>query len=441
MKIPQQPPSQAQLVQKFADNKKFVQLVTSVEATPKEYLHWDDFRFRPTPDGMTLEEWWFIQKFRRGVAGKILPGEGQNRRPFWFVPTDYIQDWLHQFDRQTGSLDAIPKAIDSEPNRQSYLMAALFEEAFTSSVLEGAVTTREQAKEIVRAGRKPRDRSERMILNNYLTMQRLGTLKDEPFSPTLLLNIHRLITEGTLDKPEAAGRFRRSDESVKVMDEIDGTVYFDPPPAELLPAHLMALTNFANEKTPNYYLHPVVRAITLHFWLAYDHPFVDGNGRTARALFYWSMLRAGYPQFEYISISHFIRRAPMQYARAFLHVETDENDLTYFIHFHLRVIDLAMRQLIEHFKKKRCELEEVESHLRRVGDFNHRQQALLVHALKKPRYRYTIQGHKESHGVTYQTARADLLELARVKFLIQSKRAKAFVFTPALDLAEKLRGK
>src|SRR5205814_10028127 len=56
--------------------------------------------------------------------------------------------------------------------------------------------------------------------------------------------------------------------------------------------------------------HPMVRSMILHFWLAYDHPFVDGNGRTARALFYWSMLRNGYWMFEYITISKIILSGP-----------------------------------------------------------------------------------------------------------------------------------
>ena len=91
------------------------------------------------------------------------------------------------------------------------------------------------------------------------------------------------------------------------------------------------MCDFANSKTPEGFVHPVLRSIILHFWLAYDHPFVDGNGRVARALFYWSMLRHGYWLFEFVSISQIILKAPVKYGRAFLYTETDDNDLTYFI--------------------------------------------------------------------------------------------------------------
>ena len=112
-------------------------------------------------------------------------------------------------------------------------------------------------------------------------------------------------------------------------------IFHDPPPAEQLDERMAAMCDFANGKIPNHFIHPVVRAIILHFWLAYDHPFVDGNGRTARALFYWLMLRNNYWLFEFISISQIIRKAPIKYGRAFLYTETDDNDLTYFILYHL----------------------------------------------------------------------------------------------------------
>jgi Fic family protein len=94
-------------------------------------------------------------------------------------------------------------------------------------------------------------------------------------------------------------------------------------------------------------VHPVVRAILIHFMLGYDHPFYDGNGRTARALFYWSLARSGYWLMEYVSISRLLRQAPAQYARAYRHTETDDNDTTYFIVHQLEVIQQAIAALHE----------------------------------------------------------------------------------------------
>ncbi len=124
-----------------------------------------------------------------------------------------------------------------------------------------------------------------MILNNFLTMQRIRELRYQSLTPQLVLDLHRLVSEDTLDEPADAGRLRPPGQEV-VVDDAYGTVFHVPPPAVELPGRLEALCRFANGETPKVFIYPVVRAIALHFWLVYDHPFCDGNGLTARALFY-----------------------------------------------------------------------------------------------------------------------------------------------------------
>ena len=235
---------------------------------------------------------------------------------------------LHQIDRQAGASVVAPEAVTTRSTRDRYLLSSLMEEAITSSQMEGAATTRDVAKAMIRSRRPPRDRSERMILNNFLTMQRIQELRKQPLTPQLVLDLHRLVSEDTLDDPADAGRLRPAGKEV-VVDDVYGTVFHVPPPAEELPQRLEELCRFANGETPKVFIHPVVRAIALHFWLAYDHSFCDGNGRTARALFYWAMLHQGYWLFAFVSISSVINKARGRYASSFLLGESGENDLTY----------------------------------------------------------------------------------------------------------------
>ena len=284
-----------------------------------------------------------------------------------------------------------------------------------------------------------------MILNNYRTMQAIRRHKDTPLSPDLLFEIQHSVTHGTTVDDTASGRLRLPDEAIHVVDERDGTVLHTPPPAGQLPQRLDEMCAFANatEGDSGPFLHPVLRSIILHFWLAYEHPFVDGNGRTARALFYWSMLRHGYWLVEFLTISHIILRAPAQYARAFLYTETDDNDLTYFIHYHLGVLDHAVRalnQYIAYIARKSQQRQQLESVLRGLTDLNHRQRALLGHALRHPNYNYTIEGHRRSHGVVYQTARTDLLELVKAGLLDARKLRNRWHFNPIADLENRLSG-
>jgi Fic family protein len=199
------------------------------------------------------------------------------------------------------------------------------------------------------------------------------------------------------------------------------------------------LVDFANHAPERVFVHPFIRAALLHFMLSYEHPFVDGNGRTARALFYWSMLRQKYWLTEFLAISRIIQRAPAQYARAFQHSETGEGDVTYFVLHQLDVVLRAAEELFGYVQRKEREIKETERVLKGARDFNHRQRALLSQALRTPRAAFVIRAYQREHGVVYQTARQDLLELEKAGYLRRRQQGQAFVFeaAPALERALK----
>ena len=80
--------------------------------------------------------------------------------------------------------------------------------------------------------------------------------------------------------------------------------------------------------------------------IGYVHPFKDGNGRTARALFYWFLLKKGYALVKNISISRVILESRTQYDKAFLKTEKDDNDLNYFIAYSIKNIRIAFEKLL-----------------------------------------------------------------------------------------------
>ena len=330
--------------------------------------------------------------------------------------------------------------VTGPETRDRYIVRSLMEEAITSSQLEGASTTRQVALEMLRAGRRPRDLSEQMIVNNYAAMRFVRENKNQDLTPEWVLELHRILTEHTLDEPKAAGRLQQLDEKrVAILDNRDGTLLHTPPPAEQLEERLQAMCHFANRQfDEKNFIPPIIQAVVLHFWLAYDHPFLDGNGRTARALFYWSMLRNGYWLAEYLSISRLLRRAPSKYARAFLYTETDDNDLTYFILHQLRIIRQAIVDLEQWLQRKIEEVRSIERRMRTQAALNHRQQALLAHALRHPNAVYTIESHRRCHNVAYATARSDLLDLVAKRLLVQRKQGKAMQFHVPTDLEQHL---
>ena len=406
------------------------------------YLHWNEMRHRDPPHGLTRKEWWFGTSHSRRALARDLPLRGVNGLPFRFSNVDPIQATVHRIDQQAGGRIGAEDPLTTVQSRDRYLTSSLLEEeAIASSMLEGAATTRRVAKELLQTKRQPRDSNERMVLNNYNAMTAARELSkgDAPLAPDDVLELHRIVTRGTLEDEADAGRLQKpGDDRVMVVGD-DDKVLHRPPPAEELPDRMEQLCAFANGNNDEGFLHPVVRAVLIHFWVGHDHPFADGNGRTARALFYWSMLRSGYWPAQYFSISTILRRAPAQYIKSYLQAETDNNDATYFVIHQLQVIDKAIGSLNDYITKKTTEVAEVERLVLTVPGLNHRQIAVINAAHRGPYRIFTIREHQQQEQVTYQTARTDLLGLQQLGLLTKARRGKTFVFRSSGDLPAVLR--
>jgi Fic family protein len=400
-----------------------------------KYLHWDILRHKTAPTGLTHQQWWYGIKIHRHADLSQIPLEDVNGNFFYYKQPSFVEKELHQIDFKTTEL--LPKQVTDPDLKNQYLMHSLIQEAVTSSQLEGASTTRDVAKKMLQTGRTPRDKDEQMIFNNYLTMQHIASWKDLPLSEELVFEIHRQITNQTLEDSNASGRFRREEDRIIIEDINTGDTLHKPPNADELSWRMKEMITFANSKDP--WIHPIIRAIILHFWLAYDHPFIDGNGRTARALFYWSLLRNGYTIFEHISISEILLQAPVKYAEAFLYTETDENDLTYFIIHQIDVIRKAINSLHSYVESKMEERKDVQALLQAHHFFNSRQEALLIHALHHPNSHYTVQEHKITHRIAQETARKDLQDLHARGFLEMKKIGKGFVYKASPNLRDAVK--
>jgi Fic family protein len=443
MKIPIAPPSLEKISQKKEHEKYWNEILPfilnktiSAVTDKNEYIHWDKLRHLEPPTDLTSETWWFAIKYARQSIYKKLPFLDKYGKSMLLAMPDVVNQKLHLIDRKAGNL--FPN-LNLEL-RDNYLEQSLMEEAITSSQFEGASTTRKAAKEMLQMGRKPHNKSEQMILNNYHAMQFVQTMKNERLTIEMILELHRILTEKTLDNDKEMGHLRQTEDAISVRDS-NGVELHIPPSAIELVDRLQILCNFANKSMDNdIFMHPVLKAILLHFVLAYDHPFIDGNGRTARALFYWCMVRENYPYIEFISISSILKKSPSAYARAFLYTETDENDVTYFVLHQLDIILKAMTAFNHYVDKKSLEIKITEKMLHSLHDkLNYRQIALIGHALKHPGFQYKISIHRQFHKITYETARTDLLGLEELNLLIKKKIRQAFCFVVPGNLKKRIQ--
>lgn len=370
----------------------------------EEYLYWDKVKYQ-VPKGLKAEDFWSAVKFSRRLQTKTFKFSACK---FFFTETSFMQESLHYFDMKFGGTLAASNII-TDKNRHYYLVSSLMEEAIASSQMEGASTTRKVAKEMLRKQSRPKDKSQQMILNNYNTIRYLSEHKNDDLTPELFLNIHKQITEKTLDDVNDEGKFR-SDNNIFVVNGITGEVAHEPPSFTVISETVGQICRFAN--TDESFIHPVIKAIIIHFMISYLHPFVDGNGRTARSLFYWYMLKKGYWLTEYLSISRVIYKSKVQYEKAFLYTEHDDFDLGYFIQYNLKVLKQAFEELQIYLERKTQENNALLEY--RILGLNERQMQIIKICVEKPSSMFTSKDLQTRFNVSVKTLRSDLEGLVSV---------------------------
>ena len=410
---------------KYSSDQNVEQQVDKIN---EEYLYWDKVKYYNQV--ISPELLWARVKISRVInARKLYFGETR----FIFNLTNSLQRSLHEFDLHIGGNLGSSKLIP-ENDKKKYLVSSIMEEAIASSQIEGAVTTRKHAKEMLRKGIKPKNKSEQMIFNNYATIRNIVETKNAELTMDQLLYIHRLIVDQTLEDQADEGKFR-TDNDVNVVDVLNGEVVHIPPDFKLLPVRMQELIAFCNDESDDHFIHPIVKACIIHFMIGYLHPFVDGNGRTARALFYWYLLKKGYWLTEFLSISRLIVKTKVQYADAFLYTETDDNDLTYFIKYNLKVMQLAYQELKQYIERKITEGKKLLD-FQKIDGVNQRQASIIKWIYDEPDLLFSVKEIENRMSVSNQTARTDLDGLVEFGFLQKTslnKKVKAYHKAPTFD--------
>jgi len=383
-----------------------------VDKVNADYEYWDKAKYKKLPEGFTPQMLWTNVKASR--LRSTIPV--WNKYGINLCVTSQMQRLCHEFDMKFGSFWEV-EGDSQSAEKKYYLSSSLMEEAIYSSKMEGASTTRIVAKDMLRKKKSPQNKSQQMIVNNYNTIQYIVEHKEQPLTEELLLTIHRLMTEKTLDNPEDAGRFRTNDKVV-VADMVEGDIIYTPPSFQEIPEFVESLCNFFNNDNPRTFIHPIIRGIIVHFMLAFMHPFVDGNGRTARALFYWYMLKEGYKLTEYMSISRVIAKSKANYEKAFRYVENDGNDMGYFVAYNLGALEKSFQQLRDYIQRKQREKRAASSFMM-AGNINQRQALILQRLKEEPDTIFTVKDVQDQFSVSSMTARKDLADLVRQNYMTE----------------------
>ena len=283
------------------------------------------------------------------------------------------------------------------------------------------MTTSKKAKEMIKTNRKPIWNDEKMILNNYKVMVYINNdLIKEKLSAENLLKLKSILTKDILEE-EKIWRFRTDEDEIVIQDNITWEIYHRTPNQNFLMQEIEKFFIYANdEEKTNSFTHPFIKACILHFWIWYLHPFCDGNWRTARAIFYWYLLKKWYWGFSYIPLSRIIKETKNKYENAYLYSEQDNFDLSYFIVY----ITNITKQAIEEFKNYISKKIEKQKNIDYIDWLNERQNRLL-NWFKEFKYKFVNNStHKNYYWISINTAKSDLEDLVKKWFLEKKKEWK-----------------
>ena len=418
--------NQDQIFKKYFNNPRSAEKYLD-NSSNKKYLYWDKARFLDPIPGFTGAESWHLIRFIRQISSSPTLIRTPEHHYFTFYRPKYTDRILREIDMQAGGLFLTDKtAAQQENDRQRYLARGIVEESIASSQLEGADTSSRYAKKMLTENIKPRTRGEHMILNNYKVLQQIESkYKDEPLSVFMLQELQMQLVQNTLPPEYIPGALRKDSDDIVVF--YGEKIAHTPPKASFVLKELDRLVTYANDEE---FVHPIIKAIQLHFWLGYLHPFPDGNGRLARAIFYWYLFKNNYWAMAYLPISMLLKRSAHDYAYAYIYAEQDNLDFTYFFDYNIRRISSSITQFQKYIEDKSTENTEILEKLKnKYPMLNDRQIHALRYLLKDNQSSTSARSYCIINAVTLRTAYSDLQTLKELGLVNISHQGRKVIYT------------
>ncbi len=354
------------------------------------------------PVSLPISEFWPEELAYRHDHAINLPLRTSSGESFWYVPTKKL---LASGDE----LAQVVRYEDTNRLPQYSHETGIMDEAFYSSAIEGAFSTRAKAHELIQSGKAPETKDERMIINNYEALRFVLDHLDTPVNEAVTLEIARILTEGTLEEGTKPGW---RDGPVQVVSGRQEVIYIAPAADKIRP---MLDDLFAFLALDD--VHPIIKACAVHIYFVTIHPLFDGNGRTARALAYMILLQAGYDFFRQIPISGLLAQERSKYYKTIRASQNPENgnDFTYFMEYYADMLLRSIAGIHSHMNEKMRveELRKEAASLASVDRLCSGMEWLFSNGFGT----ITTDKWKDKFKISFETARKDLMWLADKGYL------------------------
>lgn len=219
---------------------------------------------------------------------------------------------------------------------------ALLRNAHASTAIEGNPLTLDQVSQLA-AGRNimVQRKAKAEVLNYLKVLQDIPRLARDSITEQTICAIHRELMHEVLENPADCGTYRSI--QVVVGNRFTGEVSFRPPASEEVPKLMEDLTVWHNGLAAD--RNPVLEAGICHYEFVRIHPFVDGNGRTARALASLVLSRRGFDTKRFFALDDYYDSDRPEYYKALRSVNPDTLDLTQWLEYFTRGVMVQIEQV------------------------------------------------------------------------------------------------
>jgi Fic family protein len=209
---------------------------------------------------------------------------------------------------------------------------ALIKNAHASTAIEGNPLSLEQVSELAMGRDIMAARKAKAEVVNYLkVLEELpGLAEDGKITEKVILNIHRLLTKDALENPHDSGRYRNR--QVVVGNRLTGLITFRPPDTKDVPILMKEFVTWLNGKNASETT-PVLTAGISHYEFVRIHPFIDGNGRAARALASLILYLRGFDTKRFFALDDYYDSDRQAYYKALESVDSKKPDITEWLEY------------------------------------------------------------------------------------------------------------
>ncbi len=212
--------------------------------------------------------------------------------------------------------------------------------AHSSTAIEGNRLSLEQVSDLAHGREVMATRKDKQEVKNYLTvLENIDKLAElSKITEDLILKVHNSVTKGTLENPSDCGVYRNR--YVVVANRITGEVFFRPPSNEDVPGLVRALVEWLNS-TDVGTIDPIIEAGIAHYEFVRIHPFVDGNGRTARVLATLILYLRGFDTKQFFCLDDYYDSDRPAYYKALQNIDQNTLDLTNWLEYFVEGVNVS----------------------------------------------------------------------------------------------------